>query len=151
MSQHRPTRRDALALGLLAPAAALGAAPAPLDESFKAAAEARVKAAREVLALCRDFLLAPPRENGIPSRVEVAEEIQRWSRALAEARLEVAANRDERLAVLTEEVDRARDFAGEIKELARGGADGLTRLSFAKAEYYRADAEARLAREKAGP
>ena len=144
-----------LAIAALAPAAPLpaGAEPAPAAQAKAAAArdaaQAKVKAATEVLAMCREFLVAPPGQRGTPPPIEVAEQIQSWSRALADAKLEAAATREERLAVLAEALERARVFEGEVKDLAGNEASGLTRLTAAKAAYYRADAEARLLREQA--
>ncbi len=144
--------RGAPALGFLAILAALAPAPLAADPASDArkAAEARVAAAKEVLDLSREFLVAPPGAKGVPTPLDSAEQIQFWARQLADARLELAENRDDRVAVLAGEVERARGFESEIKDLARNEASGLSKLSAVKATYYRVDAEARLAREKAG-
>ncbi len=119
------------------------------DDAIREAAQAKVKAATEILAMCREFLVAPPGERGAPPPLEAAEQIQFWSRQLTEARLEAARDKDERLQILTEAFDRAKGFDSEVKDLAANEASGLTKLSAAKATYYRVDAEVRLLKEKA--
>ena len=125
--------------------------PAELPPEVRARAEAKVKAATEVLAMCREFLVAPPGERGAPAPFEAAEQIQFWSRQLTDARLELVADHDERVKILTEALGKARGFEAEIKELAANEASGLTKLSAAKAAFYSSDAEVRLARERASP
>ena len=125
--------------------------PAQVSDAAREKSQAKVKAASEVLAMCREFLVAPPGERGMPAPFEVAEQIQYWSRQLTEARLEAVTDHDERVKILTEAFERARGFETEIKDLAGNEASGLTKLSAAKALYYSADAEIRLIREKANP
>ena len=149
MRDERATWWGARATGVLAAALALApAAPDEADEALRAAGLAKIRAAAEVLDIYREYLSAPPGENNITPRVEAAEQIQSWSRTLAEARLEAAATRDERIRLLTEETDRAREFETQVRNLAAGEGMGLTRMSTAKASYYRAEAEARLARAR---
>ncbi len=152
MSHAQSNRREALAgLGLFAAVSALGAAPAdPISSTLKAQGEAKLKAAREILDYCREALIAPP-QGGARGETssDVVDDIERWSRVVVETRLELAANRDERLAILGEEVKRSGAFADEIRELIKGESSGLSKLSLAKADFYRLDAEIRLASEKA--
>ena len=115
----------------------------------QAASEAKVKAATEILTMCREFLVAPPGQRGTPPAIEVAEQIQYWSRALTDAKLEAATSHEDRLKILSEAVDRAKGFEAEVKDLTGNEESGLTKLSFAKAVYYRADAQSRLIRETA--
>ena len=136
----------------MAPANPADALPDADSDALREASQTKVKAATEILAMCREFLVAPPGERGAPPPLEVAEQIQYWSRQLTEARLEAAQNKDERLKILTEAFDRAKGFDSEVKELAGNEASGLTKLSAAKATYYRVDAEVHLLKEKAaGP
>ena len=122
-----------------------------MDPSVRTKAEAKIKAAEEVLAMCREFLIAPPGERVDHPGFEVAEQIQLWSRNLADARLEATQDHAERVQILTEAVERSRGFETEIGDLAGNEASGLTKLTAIKAKFYRADAEARLAREQAKP
>ena len=138
-----------LVAAALAPAAPTAPPQAPADVEASRAAQAKIKAATEILAMCREFLVAPPGQRGTPAPVEVAEQIQLWSRNLTDARLEAAADRAERLQILAEALDRAKGYENEIRDLATNEESGLTKLTAAKASYYRADAEARLLREKA--
>lgn len=135
-----------LTLAALAPASPQ-AEPRP-SATIKEAAQAKVRAATEILTMCREFLVAPPGERGTPPPIEVAEQIQQWSRALTEAKLEAAEDRAARLAILTEALDRAKGFEGEVKDLTANEASGLTKLTAAKALYYRVEAEGRLIRER---
>ena len=155
MPSRRADRWGLRCGGLLVAVALAPADPAqePLstDAPVQATAEAKIKAAEEVLAMCREFLIAPPGERGTPPPFEVAEQIQLWSRHLTDARLEAAGDHAERVKILTEAFDRAKGFETEIKDLAGNEASGLTKLTATKAIYYRADAEARLAREQAKP
>ena len=144
-------RRVGSVIGMAAVLAALAPAPRVAEPTAdtRKAAETRVAAAQEVLDLCREFLVAPPGAKGGPTPLEAAEQIQFWNRQLADARLELAGKPEERVAILTGEVERARGFEAEVKDLARNEASGLSKLSAVKATYYRADAEVRLAKEKA--
>ncbi len=157
MRNHRMSRWGIWLGGLLVGSALAPASPTlpqPRQEvaaAIRESAQAKVKAATEILAMCREFLIAPPGERGTPAPLEVAEQIQYWSRQLTEARLEAAENKDERIKILTEAFDRAKGFEAEVKDLAANEASGLTKLTGAKATYYRVDAEGRLIREKAAP
>ncbi len=153
MRNQRASRRGLMwACLLIAASLAPSAPPGPVldanSDAIKAAAQAKIKAANEILAMCREFLIAPPGERGTPAPLEVAEQIQFWSRQLTEARLEAAEDKDERLKILTEAFDRAKGFDSEVKELTGNEASGLTKLSAAKATYYRVDAEVQLLKEK---
>ncbi len=118
--------------------------------AVRASSQAKIKAATEILAMCREFLVAPPGERGTPPALEVAEQIQYWSRQLTDAKLEAADDHDERIKILTEAFERAKGLRGRDQGSRRQRGVGLNKLTAAKATYYRADAEARLLREKAG-
>jgi hypothetical protein len=145
-------KRRSAAIGSLALLAALAPAPRSPEgvDDWKSLSRVKVKVAREILAQYREYLVAPPGEKGVPAMLEVAEQIQSWSRQLVDARLDAAADKAERLTILGEEVASAREFEKVVKELVGGGAAGLDQLSARKAEFARLDAEVRLAREKAG-
>jgi hypothetical protein len=148
---NRIVTRVSLAIGSLALLAALAPAPLAPDDAndLKVLAQAKVKLAREILAQYREYLVAPPGEKGVPSSLEVAEQIQSWARQLADARLEAAENHAQRLTILGEEVASAKEFEKLVKDLVGGNAAGLDKMSARKAEYARLEAEVRLAREKA--
>jgi len=149
---NRTGKRLSMAFGSLALIAALAPAPLAPDDAgdLKALAQAKVKLAREILAQYRAYLVAPPGEKGIPATLDVAEQIRSWTRQLADARLEAAETKAERLAILAEEVASAKEFLTLVKELVGGGAAGMDKISYRKADYARLEAEVRLAREKAG-
>ena len=113
--------------------------------------DGKIRAASDILDMYRAFLVAPPGERLVPPAVEAAEQVQTWSRVLTDAKLEAATTRDERIKLLTEERDRAREFETQVKNLADAEEAGTMRVSTAKAAYYRADAEARLARAQMAP
>ena len=72
-----------------------------------------------------------------------------WTRRGVDARLDAATNRDDRVAILQEDVERTRAIEARIKAIA-DQVPGFARIDAFKAEYYKVDAEYRLAREKAG-
>ncbi len=154
MRNRRASRWGLRWAGLLVAVAMAPAAPvAPLvpaadTEAIRATSQAKIKAANEILAMCREFLIAPPGERGAPPPLEVAEQIQLWSRVLTDAKLEAATTHDERIQVLTEAFDRAKGYESEIKDLVGNEASGLNKITASKATYYRVDAEGRLLREK---
>ena len=121
------------------------------DPAVRAAVQAKIRAATEILAMCREFLVGPPGERGTPSPLESSEQIQFWSRQLADARLEATDDPAERVKILAEAFDQAKGYEAEIKDLATNEGSGLNKLSAARATFYRADAEARFVREKAKP
>ena len=118
-------------------------------DAVREAVQVKIKAATEILAMCREFLLAPPGAGG--NSVEIAEQIQYWSRELTDARLEGTDNHDERVAILTEAATRAREFEAQIKDLLGVDAKGMDKIAIAKAAFYRADLDVRLLRAKAEP
>jgi hypothetical protein len=139
-----------LLVACLAVTTALAPAPQQPDPAVKALAQAKLDIARRILDQCKEWLVAPPGTKEIPAPLEAAEEIQYWVRQVADARLDLAENRAQRLAILEEEVKQAKIFESEVKDLAAGEASGLTKVAAAKAEFARVDTELRLAREKAG-
>jgi hypothetical protein len=149
---NRIGKRASLALGSLALIAALAPAPqAPVEVGeVKALAEARVKVGRKILDYYKELLLAPPAGKDGPTIIEKADQIQNWSRLVADARLDTADRREERIAILSEEVTRARDFEKELKALVPGEPSGPLRFMADKAEFFRLEIETRLAKEKAG-
>ena len=154
MRSRRATRWGLRCAGILIGASLAPAAsntpmiPVADTEAIRAASQAKIKAASEILAMCREFLIAPPGERGTPPPLEVAEQIQQWSRVLTDAKLEAANNHDERVQVLTEAFERAKGYDAEIKDLIGNEASGLNKITAAKATYYRVDAERRLLRER---
>ncbi len=101
----------------------------------------------------RESLKAPP-APGDPARSPAEryaagyEPIELWSRRLVDARLDGAATADERIAVLNAEVERIAKFSTEISGIARNEPEW--RVVADRTEFYRLDAEYRLAKEKAG-
>ena len=83
--------------------------------------------------------------RGVPG----ADQVELWTRRAVEARLDAAPGREERVAILLEDVERTKAIEARIKAIA-DDLPGFSKLDSLKAEYYRLDAESRLAREKAG-
>ena len=148
------TRRSsqvALALGSLALFAALAPAPQASGEAgtLKAMAEARAKLARTIADYYADPRLATQDAKGLVPGLPGAEPVEFWMRRSVDARLDATPGRDERVAILAEELERTRAIEARIKAIMEN-TPGLAKIDSFKAEYYRIDAEYRLAREKAG-
>jgi len=152
---ERRTRHATAIIGLLALASSLAPAPqAPTDPARDPRAISREKAAicRRMVDYYRESIKAPPRNVdplGPAGRYAADyEPIELWSRRLADAGLEAAADAGERAAILQGEVDRIGKFSGEIAEMGRDSPEW--KVVADRVGYYRLDAEYRLAREKAG-
>lgn len=142
--------RVALALGPLALVAALAPAPRGGDEAamMKKLAEAKAAAAKKIADFFADPRLASfdiKEGRGVPG----ADQLEIWTRRAFDARLEAATGRDDRIAILNEDVERTRAIEARLRSLAEGES-GFARLDLFKAEYFRLDAEYRLAKEKDG-
>ncbi len=147
-----PTRsRLGLALGGIALIAALAPAPrAPAEaNTLKSLAEARANVARKVADYYADRRLAPPAGGPEQQVIAAGEQVELWTRRNVDARLDAATGRDERVAILAEDLQRTRAIEARLKELAEGD-PAFSKIDAFKAEFYRLDAEYRLEREKAG-
>lgn len=114
------------------PSAAAGASVADL-------AKARVEVATEALRLVKQQDTA-----GVTHPAEMNTWLQRW----AEARLEVAENKDQRVAILTEWVAAMKDQESRVqKSFAAGVTTGP--LDVYATKYMRVEAELRLAKARA--
>ena len=114
------------------PAAPATGAP---GDPVRQTADARVKAAMEVVATIDHRLEAG--EALTPTMVELKAASQR---RVAEARIDAAASREERLKAAREHVGQVREFAGILKKRYEAGLD-VSRVQLAQANYYVADAE----------
>ena len=112
-----------------APAAGAG------GDSVRQTADARVKAAMEVVATIDQRLEAG--EALTPSMVELKGAAQR---RVVEARIDAAATREERLKAAREHIEQVRAFAEILKKRYEVGLD-VSRVQLAQANYYVADAE----------
>ena len=149
MRLQRP--QVALALGSLTLIAALAPAPQAPDEagSLKKLAVARAGVARNIADFFADPRLAAMESKGESRGVPGADQVEIWMRRSVDARLDAATGRDERVAVLSEDLERTRAIEARIKAIA-DVTPGLGKIDALKAEFHRLDAEYRLAREKAG-
>lgn len=150
------TRRGshvALALGSLAVFAALAPAPQEVARDkagqLKTLAEARASVARKIADFFADPRLAALEVRGEGRGVPGTDQVEVWTRRVVDAKLDAAPGRDERVAILQQDVERTKAIEARIKALA-DDAPGFAKLDSFKAEYYRLDAEYRLAKEKAG-
>jgi len=147
----RTRSQVALVLGLLCLTSALAPAPQAGDETsaLKKLAEARAAVARKIADFFADPRLAAldgkAEGRGIPG----ADQVEIWTRRVVDARLDAATDRDQRIAILTEDLERTKAIETRLKAIA-DEVPGFTKLDSIKAEYYRLDAEFRLAKEKAG-
>ena len=141
----------ALAVGSLALLAALAPAPQASDEAvtLKVLAEARAKLARTIADYYADPRLAVQDVKGVVQGLPGSDQVEFWVRRSVDARLDAAPGRDGRVAILAEELERTKAIEARIKAIVEN-TPGLAKLDSFKAEYYRVDAEYRLAREKAG-
>jgi hypothetical protein len=141
----------ALALGPLALVAGLAPSPRAADEAatLKNLAVARAAVARKVADFFADPRLAAMDAKGENRAMPGADQVEVWTRRVVEARLDAATNRDERVAILTQDLERTRAIETRLKAIAEDE-PGLAKLDALKGEYYRLDAEYRLASEKDG-
>jgi hypothetical protein len=148
----RRSSQVSLALGSLALIAAL--APAPQGPAgagpLKELAEARAKVARTIADFYADPRLAAQDNKGPLPGLPAADSVELWMRRNVDARLDSAPGRDDRIAILAEDVERTKAIEARIKAIVEN-TPGLAKIDTFKAEYYRLDAEYRLAKEKAGP
>jgi len=150
MKRHRS--QVALALGSLALIAALApAAPQAPDEAGKlrALADSKARVAKKIADFYADLRLAP--QGGRPEREVIVggEQVEAWMRRFVDARLDAVSRPEERIAILSEDLERIRAIEARLKELADASPE-FAKLDMLKAEFYRLDAEYRLAKEKAG-
>jgi len=116
------------------PAAAAGASVADL-------AKARVEVATEALRLMKQQDAA-----GATHPTEMNTWLRRW----AEARLEVAENKDQRVGILTEWVTAMKEQESRVqKSMAAGVTGGPQQLDLYATKYMRLEAELRLAKARA--
>ena len=114
-------------------------------------AEARVKVCERMLDYYRESMKAPP-APGDPVQVPADryaagyEPIQLWSRRLVDAKLDAAADLEGRLGILAAEVDRIKTFEVGVKEMAKNEPEW--KVVADRIEFYRLEAEFRLAKEK---
>ena len=114
------------------PAAPAAGAP---GDAVRQTADARVKAAMEVVAVIDQRLEAG--EALTPTMVELKAVAQR---RVAEARIDAATSREERLKAAREHIEQIRAFAEILKKRYEAGLD-VSRVQLAQANYYVADAE----------
>ena len=148
------TRRGsqvALALGSLAVIAALAPGPQASGEAatLKALAESRAKVARTIADFYADPRLAAQEGKSPLQGLPGGDQVESWMRRVVDARLDATPGRDERIAILSEDLERTRAIEARIKAIVEN-TPGLAKIDSLKAEYYRIDAEYRLAKEKAG-
>jgi hypothetical protein len=125
----------------------------PKVGELKDLADARAKVCEKMLDFYRESLKAPPapkdsEKNPAQRYAEGYEPIQLWSKRLVDARLDGAADQAARLKILTEEVDRIKKYEEDIRALVPG--DPTWQIAVNQTDYYRLEAEFRLAKEKAG-
>ena len=150
MTRRRP--QVALALGGLALIAALAPSPRSPDEAgdLRKLAEAKAEIGKKIADFLADFRLAPGagfiQGHGLNM---LNEQVEDWNRRVVDARLDAASGKDERVVILTDDVRRSKAIEARIKQLA-DQEGGPAKIDGFKAEFYRLDAEYRLAKEKAG-
>jgi hypothetical protein len=142
-----------LALGLISFALVAALAPGPRAaddaQAMKTLAETKAALARKIADFFADPRLAAVEKNGEERGIPGTDNVEAWTRRYIDARLDAASGKDDRIKILQEDVDRTRAIEARIKALA-DDAPGFGKLDALKAEYYRVDAEYRLAREKDG-
>ncbi len=154
--RERRNRQASAIFGLLALASSLAPAPqapATPPREPKVIAESKAEVCRRMVDYYRATLQAPPRGGVEPlspaDRYAAGyEPIELWSRRLADARLDATADPAGRAAILQAEVDRIGKFSGDVQQMARDAPEW--KFVADRLEYYRLDAEYRLAMEKAG-
>jgi hypothetical protein len=145
-----------LILGSIALIAALAPAPqAPADHLKELAAE-KARIAKQVADFYEDIRLAP--DGGRPpAPLPGQDAVETWTRLAVDARLDASASKQERIAILTEDLERTKAIEARLKDMADAEAvarvaalNRLVRIDAMKARYFRLDAEYRLEKEKAG-
>ncbi len=141
-------------LGGLALFPALAPAPQELARpkvgELKDLADQRVKVCERMLDYYRESQKAPPAPGDqLSDSARYAagyEPIQLWSDRLLDARLDGSADRKGRIKVLAAEVDRLKKLEAEILAVAANQAEWV--IAARRIEFYRLQAEFRLARER---
>ena len=143
--------RMAPIFGPLAVVAALAPGPRAADDAGtpRILAEAKAGVARKIADFFADPRLASLETKGESRGVPGTDQVELWTRRSVDARLDAAPGRDERVAVLVEDVERTKAIEARINALA-DNTPGFGKLDAMKAEYNRLDAEYRLARERNG-
>jgi hypothetical protein len=158
MSGHRSI--VSLALGSLALIAALAPAPqqqvkvGQIKELAEAMAlaklsEAKAAVARKIADFFADPRLVAMETKGDGRGIPGTDQVEFWTRRVVDAKLDAALNIDGRIAVLQEDFDRTKAIEARLKAISEAE-PGMVKLDSLKAEYYRLDAEYRLAKEKGG-
>jgi hypothetical protein len=143
--------RQALGLGGLTLIVALAPSPQAADEAGKLRqlAESKAQVAKKIADFYADIRLAPqggrPEREGIPG----GDQVEIWMRRFVDSRLEAAARAQDRIAILTEDLDRLKAISARLKELAEASPE-FVKLDALKAEFALLDAEYRLTKEKLG-
>jgi uncharacterized small protein (DUF1192 family) len=149
----RRRSKVALALGSLALIVALAPAPQQVAQvkvgQLKELAEAKAAVARKIADFFADPRLAELEVKGISRGIPGADQVEVWTRRVVDSRLDAAPNLDARVAILQDDVDRTKAIEARLKAIAQDE-PGMAKLDALKAEYYRLDAEYRLAKEKGG-
>jgi hypothetical protein len=150
---NRNRSRIALVLGSLALIVALAPAPQELVQAkvgqLKDLANAKAAVARKIADFFADPRLAAMDVKGDGRGIPGTDQVELWTRRVVDAKLDAAPDRDQRIAILTEDVERTKAIEARLKAIA-DDVPGFAKLDSFKAEYYRLDAEYRLAKEKAG-
>ena len=76
------------------------------------------------------------------------DQVEFWTRRVVDARLEAATDRDQRIAILAEDFERTKAIEARMKESPTTTPWRSSSSIRFKAEFYRLDAEYRLAKEK---
>ena len=135
----------ALALGffaavLMGQSASQPAKTEPPKSASRLAAE-RLAAAERVCKMLHD------QTNGAPTIHEGVEHTYLWSLRRMEAQRNVDAVRGDRLSALEAHAQRMRDFTARVAEMHKAGI--TTQFELASTQFYVAEAEELLARERA--
>ena len=110
------------------------------DASMAELRKARVEAAAEGLAFAKQKYKAA---------LGTHQEVSSWFRRWADARLDAAEGKDQRLAILTESVAEAKGEEHLAKQAFNAGIQTTTNLDVIGAKYSRIEAELRLAKARA--
>ena len=130
-----------LGLGFFAAALLGQGAPPKAAKTEPPSAAARLAAAERVCQMLHD------EANGRPQGHQGVEHTYLWSIRRMEAQRDVDAARGDRFSALETHLQRMRDFQARIAELYKVGA--ASRFDLASTQYYVAEAEELLARERA--
>jgi outer membrane protein TolC len=81
--------------------------------------------------------------------LSAGDEVNTWVQRLAEAKLDMAQTKEERIAVLREAVQGMKDHEAIVQKMFQAGTAGAMQLDVVAAKYARLGMEARLAKETA--